>query len=55
MNQDKRKFVEEYIIKLERQVKVCNECNPECMQEYENVLFDLILEIRNVFKRDLFC
>ena len=53
MTQEKSRFVQEYINKLEKQVVKYDNCDSECIQAIEGELFDCILEIRNVFKKDL--
>ena len=53
MTKEKSRFVQEYINKLEEQVVKYDNCDSECIQAIEGELFDCILEIRNVFKKDL--
>jgi hypothetical protein len=53
MTQAKKAFIQEYIKKLDVELYELNNPELECIQQTENDLFDLIIEIRNVFKKDL--
>lgn len=53
MRQIKRQFVEEYIKRVEQAVKAFNEANPASADQAQNDLFDLLVEIRNVFDSDM--
>lgn len=53
MTQEKSRFVQEYINKIEEQVMQYDNCDGECLQTIESELFECILEVRNVFKKDL--
>jgi hypothetical protein len=51
--QSKRKFVQDYIDKLNAELSALCACEPQCIDKEENALFDLILEIRNVFSKEM--
>lgn len=53
MRQTKRQFVEEYIKRVEQAVKAFNEADPASADQAQNDLFDLLVEIRNVFDSDI--
>lgn len=53
MRQTKRQFVEEYIKRVEQAVKAFNEADPASADQVQNDLFDLLVEIRNVFDSDI--
>ena len=51
--QSKRKFVQDYIDKLNAELSALCACEPQCIDKEENALFDLILGIRNVFSKEM--
>lgn len=53
MTKGKRKFIQDYIDKLASELKVMNGCEPKHRSQVESELFDMILEIRNVFSKEL--
>ena len=53
MRQTKRQFVEEYIKRVEQAVKAFNEADSASADQAQNDLFDLLVEIRNVFDSDM--
>lgn len=53
MKHSKRKFVEEYIEKIEMAVKAYNEADRISIDKERNNIFDLLIEIRNVFELDI--
>lgn len=53
MNTDKKKFIQDYLEKLNNEVESLYELDGRNFDQAENNLFDLILEIRNVFSREL--
>lgn len=53
MTQSKKQFVEEYVKILSRAVDSYNGAEPNDMDQAENMLFDTIIEIRNVFSKEL--
>lgn len=53
MTQEKRQFVEDYIKSLSKAVDTYYGSESDVMDQAENVLFDTIIEIRNVFSKDI--
>ena len=53
MTNAKKQFIQEYITKLENSLSEINSVEPEYFKDAENALFDTILEVRNVFAKDL--
>lgn len=53
MTNPKAQFIQKYITKLEDAVYRMSNAEPECFEGEEDNLFDIILEIRNVFAKDL--
>ena len=51
--QAKRQFVEDYIKSLSNAVDAYNNSEPTSIDQAENALFDIIIEIRNVFSKEL--
>ena len=53
MKQAKKQFVQKYIKTLSDIIAVYNSTEPEDLDQAENMLFDTIIEIRNVFSQEL--
>jgi len=53
MTQAKRQFVENYINSLSNAVDTYNNSEPYATDQVEDDLFDIIIEIRNVFSKEL--
>lgn len=53
MTQSKKKFVQDYIDRLNNELSDFNASEPEGYNQAERDLFDTILEIRNIFSKDL--
>lgn len=50
---DKKKFVQEYIDKIEEAMEDLNKSEPEYSKQAENELINLIIQTKNVFKKEL--
>lgn len=53
MKKEKRQFIEEYIAKVEQAVKAYSEADAHIADQLRNDLFDLLVEIRNIFESDM--
>ena len=53
MKKEKRQFIEEYIAKVEQAVTAYNEADAHIADQLRNDLFDLLIEIRNIFESDM--
>lgn len=53
MTREKRIFIQNYIDKLTEELETLSKCVPEKLGQAENDLFDVILEIRNVFSKEM--
>jgi hypothetical protein len=50
---EKKIFIQGYIDKLTNELEAFNKCEPEQLSQAERNLFDIILEIRNVFLKEM--
>lgn len=53
MNQSKRKFIEEYIDKIDVAINAYNNADPLFTDQERDNIFDLLIEIQNVFESDI--
>lgn len=53
MTNPKEQFIQKYIARLENAVSQMNDSEPEDFKRAEEFLFDLIIEVRNVFANEL--
>lgn len=53
MTAEKKKFIQSYITSIEEAMEDFNTSEPQSIDHAENDLFDIIIETKNVFKREL--